>query len=119
MAGITVDRETNTISGSPEDLTEGFQRATEQIQRANGQFAFAEIAGETPTLSLFSASGELSSYAHELKMFQRVRVTLLDEETGEEIASESGYVSAAGAAEKKDADGDSITARVHKIKLGG
>ncbi len=115
MAGITVDRETNTISGRPEDLGGPLEALGEQIQRASGQFAFAEIAGETPALSLFSATGELSSYEHELKMFQRVRVTLLDEATGEEIASESGYVSAAGAAEKKVADGGSISSRFHKI----
>ncbi len=115
MTTVHIDGDKD-ISQQLDDQAEKLQ---EFVERANGQFVFAEIAGETPALSLFSASGELSSYEHELKMFQRVRVTLLDEETGEKIASGSGYVSAAGAAEKKDADGDSITARVHKIKLGG
>ncbi len=115
MTTVHIDGDKD-ISQQLDDQAEKLQ---EFVERASGQFAFAEIAGETPALSLFSVSGEMSSYEHELKMFQRVRVTLLDEETGEEIASGSGYVSAAGAAEKKDADGDSITARVHKIKLGG
>jgi hypothetical protein len=79
---------------------------------------FAVLAGARPTVSEFSISGSFDGGEQELAMRTAVRVVLIDDD-GEEIAAETGIITTVAVAEKKDADGDSITARVHKIKLGG